>query len=106
MVRARGMGRDKRGAGACQTELAPAEAGKYWEIRQKISYGIIIPLHVLRAFVVSDHEDAKDTKSHWGRISGLLSGNLAIVASSTFRCWATMAGGVWVSQSERETSAK
>src|SRR6266404_8391687 len=41
---------------------------------------------------------------HTGTISGLFLGNLAIVASLTFRCWATIAGGVRVIQSERETS--
>src|SRR6266446_7255267 len=47
----------------------------------------------------------KDPQSdHAGTISGLLLGNFAMVASLTFRCWATIAGGVWVIQSERETS--
>ena len=32
---------------------------------------------------------------------GASSGHFAIVASSTFRCWATNAGGVCVSQSDR-----
>src|SRR6267154_172042 len=41
---------------------------------------------------------------HTGTISGLLLGNFAMVASLTFRCWATIAGGVWVIQSDRETS--
>src|SRR5260370_30367397 len=41
---------------------------------------------------------------HTGTISGLFLGNFAIVASLTFRCWATIAGGVRVIQSERETS--
>src|SRR5258706_5349125 len=39
---------------------------------------------------------------HTGTISGLLLGNFAIVASLTFRCWATSAGGVWVIQSDSE----
>jgi hypothetical protein len=40
-----------------------------------------------------------------GITPGPLSGHLAIVASSMFRCWATNAGGVWVSQLESETSS-
>ena len=38
--------------------------------------------------------------------SGLSLGNFAIVASLTFRCWATIAGGVRAIQSDKETSAK
>jgi hypothetical protein len=41
-----------------------------------------------------------------GMTSGLLLGNFAIVASLTFRCCATIAGGVRVTQSDSETSAK
>ena len=43
---------------------------------------------------------------HTGMTSGLSLGNFAMVASLTFRCWATIAGGVREIQSERETSAK
>src|SRR5882762_8603386 len=43
---------------------------------------------------------------HTGMTSGLSLGNFAMVASLTFRCWATIAGGVRAIQSERETSAK
>ena len=43
---------------------------------------------------------------HTGTISGLFLGNFAIVSSLTFRCWATIAGGVRVIQSDSETSAK
>jgi hypothetical protein len=32
--------------------------------------------------------------------------NFAVVASLTFRCWATIAGGVRAIQSDSETSAK
>jgi hypothetical protein len=46
------------------------------------------------------------SSNHTGTISGLFFGNFAIVASSTFRCWATIAGGVRVIQSDNETSAK
>src|SRR2546430_6489994 len=41
-----------------------------------------------------------------GMISGLLFGNFAMVALLTFKCCATIAGGVRVIQSDRETSAK
>src|ERR1700758_2918084 len=41
-----------------------------------------------------------------GMTSGLFLGNCAIVASLTLRCWATIAGGVRVIQSDSETSAK
>jgi hypothetical protein len=40
-----------------------------------------------------------------GITPGALSGHFAMVASSTFRCWATNAGGVCVSQFDRETSS-
>ena len=40
-----------------------------------------------------------------GITPGPLSGQLAIVASSTFRCWATNAAGVCVSQLDREISS-
>src|SRR3954453_6878090 len=43
---------------------------------------------------------------HTGMTSGLSLGNFVMVASLTFRCWATIAGGVRAIQSERETSAK
>ncbi len=45
-------------------------------------------------------------RRHAGITSGLFLGKLAMVASLTFRCWATINGGVWVIQSDRETSAK
>src|SRR3954463_6375013 len=41
-----------------------------------------------------------------GRISGLFLGNLAIVDWSVLKGAATIAGGVCVSQSDRETSSK
>ena len=41
-----------------------------------------------------------------GKISGLFLGNLAIVAVSILKVAATIAGGVCVSQSDRETSSK
>ena len=41
-----------------------------------------------------------------GMISGLLFGNFAMVALLTLKCCATIAGGVRVIQSDRETSAK
>jgi hypothetical protein len=41
-----------------------------------------------------------------GKTSGLSLGNFAIVASLTFRCWATIADGVRAIQSDSETSAK
>ena len=47
-----------------------------------------------------------DALGYSGMISGLLLGNFAIVAGSTFRVWATSSGGVWASQSDREMSAK
>jgi hypothetical protein len=40
-----------------------------------------------------------------GITPGLLSGHFAIVASSILRCWATNAGGVCVSQLDREISS-
>src|SRR5712664_1710166 len=40
-----------------------------------------------------------------GITPGLLFGHFAIVASSIFRCWATNAGGVCVSQLDREISS-
>jgi hypothetical protein len=43
-------------------------------------------------------------RDHSGTISGLFFGNVAIVASLTFRCWATSAGGVCVIQLESEMS--
>jgi hypothetical protein len=43
---------------------------------------------------------------HTGMTSGLVFGNFAMVASLTFRCWATIAGGVRAIQSDSETSAK
>src|SRR4051812_5645257 len=46
------------------------------------------------------------SSDHTGMTSGLSLGNLVMVASLTFRCWATIAGGVWAIQSDRETSAK
>src|SRR6516225_6307788 len=46
------------------------------------------------------------TRRYSGMISGSLSGNFAIVATSMLRCWATSSGGVWVSQSDNDTSAK
>ena len=48
----------------------------------------------------------RDAPAHSGMISGLLLGNLAIVAGSTFRVWATISGGVCASQSDSEMSAK
>ena len=40
-----------------------------------------------------------------GMTPGALSGHFAMVASSILRCWATNAGGVWVSQFDREISS-
>ena len=40
-----------------------------------------------------------------GIMPGLLAGHFAIVASSIFRCWATNAGGVCVSQLDKEISS-
>jgi len=40
-----------------------------------------------------------------GITPGLSSGHFAITASSIFRCWATHAGGVCVSQSDKENSS-
>lgn len=41
----------------------------------------------------------------FGMMTGRLSGHLAMVASSTLRCWATSFGGVCVSQSDSENSS-
>src|SRR6266853_2241862 len=46
------------------------------------------------------------TSDQPGRISGLFFGNLAIVDWSVLKVAATIAGGVCVSQSDRETSSK
>src|SRR5579862_7808727 len=54
----------------------------------------------------SQRTDRASLADHTGTTSGLFLGNLLIVASLTFRCWATIAGGVRVTQSDRETSAK
>jgi hypothetical protein len=40
-----------------------------------------------------------------GITPGALSGHFAMVGSSTFRCWATSAGGVCVSQFDKEASS-
>jgi hypothetical protein len=40
-----------------------------------------------------------------GIVPGALSGHFAIVTSSIFRCWATNAGGVCVSQLDKEISS-
>jgi hypothetical protein len=47
-----------------------------------------------------------DRRDQDGMTSGLSFGNFAIVASLTFKCWATIAGGVREIQSDSETSAK
>ena len=78
----------------------------------------MFPYHVSELITLRRHQHAElaamrppDTIrlcafDHWGMTSGLSLGNLAIVATSTLRCWATSAGGVRASQSDRETSAK
>jgi hypothetical protein len=42
---------------------------------------------------------------HLGMISGRSPGHFEIVASSTFKCWATISGGECVSQSDNDTSS-
>jgi hypothetical protein len=60
------------------------------------------------ALAVFDITSAKARRAHrsahTGTISGRLRGNFAIVSVLTFKCWATSIGGVWVIQSDRETS--
>ncbi len=48
---------------------------------------------------------ARARSDHSGRTAGRSLGHFAIVVSSTFRCWATNAGGVCVSQSDKANSS-
>jgi hypothetical protein len=62
---------------------------------------------LIGTYAASDADSiARHVPDHTGMTSGLFFGNFAMVASLTFRCWATIAGGVRDIQSDSETSAK
>src|SRR5467141_933656 len=56
-----------------------------------------------------ERHDAPLVRSPWsghlGMMAALSPGQIGIVASLTFKCWATISGGEWVSQSDNDTSA-
>src|ERR1700730_13018234 len=64
-----------------------------------------LPASMARSVSVAWPSEA-GISDHRGRISGLSLGNFAIVAGSILRVAATIAGGVCVNQSDKETSSK
>ena len=63
-----------------------------------------LPLSSGRPTSSSSPTPCGSASPHTGTISGLPRGNFAIVSVFKFNVWATISGGVWVIQSDKETS--